>query len=156
MSDLVVLAFANEVDAIKMRSKLFELNQERLIQLIDAVFVVRKPDGKMIVKHEGRLADTSTYQGLLLAFIYWMFYQEIAASGTLGAPNNLQGYIGVDVKFVSDIRRILKPGYAALFLLAAKFSKYKVMDHVQDLNATLLKTSLSKTDEALLMAVFGR
>ncbi|HXV43448.1 MAG TPA: DUF1269 domain-containing protein [Anaerolineae bacterium] len=157
MTDLIVLAFANEADAIRMRDKLFELKQEqRLNPLADAVFVVRKPAGKMTVKHEVRLVGTSAYQGLLLDFVFWMFYQEMAASAVANTPNNPQGYIGLDDKFVMEISRVMELSHGALFLLADKFSEDKVKDLLQDFNGTILRKSLSKEDEAMLMAVFGR
>jgi uncharacterized membrane protein len=160
MSDLIVLAFANEADAIKMRDKLFELKQEQLIQLADAVFAVRKPDGKIKVKQEVRLAGNSeasgASQGLLLDFVFWMSWQEIAVSAAANAPNDLRGYIGLDDKFVKEVNRIMEQGHAVLFLLATKFSEDKVLDQLQEVNATILKRSLSKEDEAVLKEVFGR
>jgi uncharacterized membrane protein len=160
MSDLIVLAFANEADAIKMRDKLFELKQEQLIQLADAVFAVRKPDGKIKVKQEVRLAGNSeasgASQGLLLDFVFWMSWQEIAVSAAANAPNDLRGYIGLDDKFVKEVNRIMEQGHAVLFLLATKFSEDKVLDQLQEVNATILKRSLSKEDEAILKETFGR
>jgi uncharacterized membrane protein len=157
VTDLIVLAFANEANATKMRGKLLELKEEgRLIELADAVFVVRKPAGKMTVKREVRLVGSNASQGLLLDFVFWMFYQEMAASAATNTSTNLQGYIGLDDKFVKEISRIMERCQGALFLLTAKFSENRVMDQLQDFNATILKKSLSKEDEATLMAVFGR
>jgi uncharacterized membrane protein len=155
MRDLIVLAFANEADTLKMRDKLFELKQERLIQLADAVFVVRRPDGKMKIERQLRLVDSGEGQGLLLDFVYWISWQEIATSAVTTGSNNLQDYIGLDDKFVKEISRTLKQCHAALFLLAATFSEDKVMDQLQDFDGTLLKKSLSKEDETTLKAVFG-
>jgi uncharacterized membrane protein len=156
MSDLIVLAFANEADTLKMRDKLFELKQERLIQLADAVFAVRKPDGKMKVKHEVGLVESGACGGLLLDFVFWISWNEIVTGAATNSSNNLQDYIGLDDKFVEEISTTIEPGHAALFLLAATFSEDKVMDQLQDSNGTILKKSLSKEDEAMLMAVFGR
>src|SRR5262245_16061124 len=117
MSELIVLAFADEADATKMRDKLLKL--KKVIRLIDAVFVVRKQEGKMIVKHEAKLASKSEandiYQGLLLGFSYWMSWQEIAAS----TSNPLRSYIGLDDRFVKEACRIMEISRAVLFLLVA-------------------------------------
>jgi uncharacterized membrane protein len=157
MSDLIVLAFANEADALKIRDKIFELKQERLVQLIDAVSVVKRPNGKLKVKHEIKLADSSAEnQGLLLDFAFWMFYQQIATSPATNAPSEREGYMGVDDKFVKEISRTIELSDAVLFLLATQFSEDRAIGPLQDVDTTLLKTSLSKEDEAVLMAVFGR
>jgi uncharacterized membrane protein len=85
-----------------------------------------------------------------------MSWQEIAVSAAANAPNDLRGYIGLDDKFVKEVNRIMEQGHAVLFLLATKFSEDKVLDQLQEVNATILKRSLSKEDEAVLKEVFGR
>jgi uncharacterized membrane protein len=155
MRDLVVLAFANDADALKTCDKLLELKQERLLQLADAVFVSRKPDGKTKVKQVARLAGGEN-QGLLLDFVFWLSWQEMATSTAPGTQDDLPGYIGVDKKFIKEVLQTIKPGRAACFLLATNFAEDKVTGQLQDVTVTLLKTSLSKENEATLKAVFGR
>jgi uncharacterized membrane protein len=156
MTDLLVLAFADEADAIKMRDALFELKAQQLIRLTDAVSVTRKPTGKMTVKHEVKLVDSAANQGLLLDFVFWMFYQEMAASAATKTPDELQSYMGMDEKLVKEISKVMESCHGALFLLADKLHENSIEEKLQDFEATLLKRPLSKEDEVVMMAVFGR
>jgi uncharacterized membrane protein len=152
MTDLIVLASANERDAAKIRDKLFEWKKQRLLQSADAALVLKRPDGKIQVQHDDRLVDSSASQGILLNFVLWMSWQEMIANPL----NNLWGgNIGVDDQFVQDISRIMKPNQLVLFLLVANFPEDKLRGQLQKLNVTILKRSLSQKDEALLKETFG-
>ena len=159
MTDLIVLASANEGDAIKIRDKLAELKQEQLIQVADAASAVRKRDGKIKVQNEVRLiesgADGSPNQAMLLNFVLWLSWQEIIAGAEANPVRNLRNYIGVDDNFIKEVSKIMEPSHLVLFLLAPRFSESKVMGRLQDLNLTFLKRSLSEQDEATLKETFG-
>lgn len=47
MSDLIVLVYPTETKAEEMRTKLFELQKEYLIEIRDAVIAVKHEDGKV-------------------------------------------------------------------------------------------------------------
>ncbi len=157
MSDLIVLAFPNEADVLKLRDKLLEWQQQHLIQLTDAAFAVRGLDGKMNMKQVGRLVADGDSQGLLIGFVFWMSWLGLTGSAAANAPSKVLGYIGVADKFITEVSRIIISGHSVLLLLVTNVTEAKVMDQLQNFNnATVLKTSLSKEDEALLKEAFGR
>ncbi len=47
MSDLIVIVYPTEAKAEEMRTKLFELQKEYLIEIGDAVIAVKHEDGKV-------------------------------------------------------------------------------------------------------------
>ncbi|MGB2910495.1 MAG: DUF1269 domain-containing protein, partial [Anaerolineales bacterium] len=54
-----------------------------------------------------------------------------------------------------EVGDTIKPGHSALFLLVQDVTPDKVIDDLKKFNPTVLRTSLSKEDDAKLRATFG-
>jgi uncharacterized membrane protein len=87
-----------------------------------------------------------------LFFAPWLGLAVGAVAGALGGA--LSDY-GVDDKFIKEVGETIEPGHSALFLLVRDATPDKVMDALQEFDATVLQTSLSTEDEAKLKAAFG-
>jgi uncharacterized membrane protein len=73
-----------------------------------------------------------------------------AASGALaGALSD----IGVDDNFMRELGETLQPKTSALFVLVRKVTPDKVLEDVSKYGGKVLRTSLSKDEEAQLQAV---
>lgn len=159
MADLIVLAFDNENGALQMRDKLFQLQKQHLIMLADAAVVIRKPDGNVKVKQAVSLVGAGAlggaFWGLLIGMIFWMPWLGMAMGALSGAVGGKFRDIGVDDKFIKEVGRTIEPGHSALFLLVVSATEDKVLEELKDYNATVLRTSLSKDDEAKLRATFA-
>jgi uncharacterized membrane protein len=55
---------------------------------------------------------------------------------------------GIDKAFQDQVRGMLQPGTSALFLMVEKVTPDKAVDAMSKYGGTVLKTSLSKQDEA--------
>ena len=159
MSELIVLAFDNEADALQTRDRLLEIQQQRMLQLADAAVVVRRPDGTVKVKQLRSLVGSGAFGGafwgllvgLLLAAPWMGVALGTAAGATIGG---LSDY-GVNDKFIKRVGQTIEPGHSALFLLVHQANLEMWLDELTEFKPTVLQTSLSAEDEAKLREAFG-
>ncbi len=158
MSDLVVFAFKNETGAQEMGERIKSLQKQELIKLEDAAYVVRKPDGKAKVKQAQSLVGAGAwggaFWGMLIGLLFWMPWLGLAVGAISGAIAGKFTDIGIDDKFIKEVGNTIEPGHSALFLLIYQWTEDKVMDELKDFDAQVVRTSLSKEDEAKLREAF--
>ena len=70
-----------------------------------------------------------------------------AIGGAMGALMGKMGKSGIDDQFRSQVQALLKPGGAAVVVMASKITDDKFADAMKQYGGTLLKTSLSDEDE---------
>lgn len=159
MSDLIVFAFDNPTGAGEMASAVADLQKQQLITLEDAATVVRKDDGKPKVKQAQSLVGAGAlggaFWGLLIGLLFWMPWLGLAAGAIGGAIGGKLTDVGIDDNFIKEVSSTIEPGHSALFLLVSSWTEDKVLDKLDDFNATVLRTSLSAEDEAKLKEHFG-
>jgi len=159
MSDLIVLAFNTEGGAISMRDNLVELQKQHIISLEDAAVVIRRADGKVKVKQAVSLVGAGAlggaFWGMLIGLIFWMPWLGLAIGAASGALGGKFGDIGIDDDFIKEVGNTIEPGHSALFLLVAAATGDKVLDELEGVKATVLKTSLSNEAEAKLREHFA-
>jgi uncharacterized membrane protein len=158
MSDLVVFAFKNETGAQEMGNAIKSLQKQELIKLEDAAFVVRRDDGKVKVKQAQSLVGAGAmggaFWGMLIGLLFWMPWLGLAVGAISGALAGKFSDIGIDDNFIKEVGSTVEPGGSALFLLVFQWTEDKVLDELKDFDAEVLKTSLSKEDEAKLREAF--
>ena len=159
MSDLVVVAFDNETDAEKLQAEMKRLQKEHLITLEDAAVVVRKADGKVKIKQSTSLVGAGAlggaFWGLLIGLVFRAMWWGLAIGVVLGALRGKFKDIGIDDKFIKEVGETIQPGHSAIFLLIRESTPERLIDELKGYKGTVLKTSLSKDDEAKLRAAFG-
>jgi uncharacterized membrane protein len=159
MATLVVLAFKDETGAAQMRDKLAGLQKLHLINLADAAVVVRRQDGKVKVSQAVSLVGAGAlggaFWGMLIGLLFWAPWLGLAIGAASGALGGALADVGVDDKFIKQVGSTIQPGQSALFLLVESWTEDKVMDEIKDFDVEVLQTSLSKEDEAKLVAAFG-
>jgi uncharacterized membrane protein len=159
VSELVVFAFETETGAAEMGDELQRLQKQQLITLDDAAVVVRRQDGKVKVKQAvslvGEGALGGAFWGMLIGLLFWAPWLGLAIGAAAGALGGAVGDYGIDDKFIKEVGNSIDPGNSALFLLVRDVTPDKVMDELSKFDAKVLRTSLSKQDEAKLKAAFG-
>jgi uncharacterized membrane protein len=159
MSELVVFAFQNETGAGEMRDALVRLQKEYLVTLEDAAVAVRKQDGKVKVKQAQNLVGAGAlggaFWGMFVGLLFWMPWLGLAIGAASGALGGALRDVGVDDKFIKEVGNTIEPGHSALFLLIRDWTPDKVLDELTKFDAKVLRTSLSKEDEAKLKTAFG-
>ena len=159
MSELIVFAFKDETGAAEMSAAIQDLQEQQLITLSDAATVIRKEDGKVKVKQANSLVGTGAlggaFWGMLIGLLFLAPWLGLAVGAVTGALAGKFTDYGIDDKFIKDVGETVEPGHSALFLLISDWTEDKVLDELKKYDPTVLRTSLSKEDEAKLRAAFG-
>ena len=134
MSDLVAIAFDKPEEADRVLTELVRLKKEYLIDLEDAVVVIRQPDGVVNLKQSVNLlgigAATGGLRGALWGTLVGLLFLNplagFAVGGLVGAgAGALSGSLidyGIDDNFIRSLAQDLKPDSSALFCWFAKRS----------------------------------
>ena len=162
MSDLVFIAFDSEEKAEEVRSKIFEMSKEYLIDVGDAVIATRDASGHVKLN---QLTNTTAAGALTGAFwgmlIGWLFLMPIAGAAVGAASGALGGAltdVGInDQQMKEQANEALKPGMAGLFLLIRKMTTDKVLEDLKGVGGVVIRTSFDHAKEnALKEALAGR
>jgi uncharacterized membrane protein len=155
MSDLIAISYDSLKTANQVRDKLFELQEERVIALEDAVVVEHKKDGK-IKLHQSRhvvgAAAVGSLWGGLIGLIFLIPLLGMAIGGAARAAAGATADYGVDGNFMRELSAHMQPGTAALFLLVSKSTPDEVIPEVAQYGGRLIRTALSGEQEAHLRA----
>jgi len=158
MSDLIVVGFKDEFKADEVMSELRRLQSEYLVDLEDAAVVVRNQEGKIKIKQAQELvaagAVSGSYWGILLSIF---FFNPIFAlvGAAAGAVSGALTDIGIDDNFIRDLGSTIEPGTSAIFVLIRKSTPDRVLADLSRFEGKVLRTSLSKEDEAKLQAALN-
>ena len=159
MADLVVVAFDNATGAEEVRDAMVQMQKDHIVTLEDAAVVVRKPDGKVKVKQATNLVGAGAmggaFWGMLIGLLFMVPWLGLAVGALSGALGGKLTDIGVDDKFIKEVGNTIQPGHSALFLLIREATPDRLLEELQPYKGTVLKTSLSKENEAALKAAFG-
>jgi uncharacterized membrane protein len=160
MADLFVIAYEDEFKAEEVRLALAKLQREHLIELEDAAVVVKNQEGEIKLKQAVNLtaagAASGSFWGLLIGTLFLSPLLGVVLGAAGGALGGALSDIGVDDNFMRELGETLKPGTSALFVLVQKVTPDKVLDEVAPYGGKVLRTSLTKTDEAELQKILDQ
>jgi uncharacterized membrane protein len=154
MATFVVIDYESEVRAEEVRLALLKLQKEYLIDLADAVVVVRDDKGKVRLRQMYNLTAAGAVSGgfwgafVGLIFLNPLFGMAIGAAA--GAVSGTLRDVGIDDNFMKSLGTTLKPGTAALCVLIRQMTPDKVVEEIQKFGGTLIKTNLCHENEAKL------
>jgi uncharacterized membrane protein len=162
MAELVVVGFDNSEEADRVLLKLSKLKREHLIDLEDAVVVVRDEAGKIHLKQSINLVSTGATFGLLSGSLWGslvglLFLNPIAGfvlGGALGVgagalSGSLSDY-GINDDFIESLSETIPINSSALFILVRKAQPEKVLAELSGVKGKVLRTSLSPDQEKKL------
>jgi uncharacterized membrane protein len=159
MATLVVIDYENEVRAEEVRLALLKMQKEYLIDLIDAVVVIRDEKGKVRLRQLYNLtaagAASGGFWGALVGLLFLNPLFGFAVGAAAGAISGALKDVGIDDNFMKQLGQTLKPGTAALCVLIRQMTPDKVLEEVQKFGGTLIKTNLSSENEAKLRAALA-
>jgi len=154
MSDLVFIAFPTEQKAEEVRQKVLSLQREYLIELGDAVVVVKDEKGHVKLNQMINLTATGAASGALWGTLIGFIFLAPLVGTALGAASGALGGrftdIGINDQFMKDAASALQPNSAGLFLLIRKMTTDKVLADLKGVGGTLIKTSFDETKEEQL------
>jgi uncharacterized membrane protein len=154
MSDLVVIAFPTEERAEEVRHKLLDMQENYLIDLGDAVIAVKHENGRVklnqLVNTTASGAVSGGFWGLLIGALFLVPVVGAAIGAGAGALSGALSDVGINDNFMKQVAGVLQPGNAALFLLIRKMTTDKVLEDLQGVGGTVLRTSFDHTQEQAL------
>lgn len=154
MSDLVFIAFPTEEKAEEVRQKVLSLQREYLIELGDAVVVVKDANGHIKLNQLINLTTTGAASGALWGTLIGFIFMAPLLGTALGAASGALGGklsdVGINDKFMKEAAEALQPGTAGLFLLIRKMTTDKVLADLRGIGGTLMSTSFDETKEEAL------
>ncbi len=168
MSDLIAVSFDNVSEADRVLYELNRLEKEHLVDMDDAVVVVRRDDGKVHLKQSYNIVgEGAAYGGLsgaawgmLVGLLFLNPIAGLAVGGLAGAGvGALSGTLvdyGVDDKFIRSVAEEMTPGSSALFVLVRKVQPEKVIAELSKFQGKILRSSLSPEQERKLQEAFER
>lgn len=162
MSELVVVGFDNPEEADRVLLKLSKLKREYLIDLEDAVVVVRDEAGKVHLKQSINLVSAGATSGFLSGSLWGtlvglLFLNPIAGfvlGGAFGVgagalSGSLSDY-GINDDFIKSLSETIPVNSSALFILVRKAQTEKVLAELSGVRGKVLRTSLSPDQEKKL------
>jgi uncharacterized membrane protein len=167
MAELIAVGFDDPQEADRVLTELKRLEKEYLVDLEDAVVVVRPPEGKVQLKQSLNLVSagaasgglSGAFWGSLVGLLFLNPLAGFAVGGLLGAGTGaLTGSLvdyGIDDNFIRSLSATLPPNSSALFVLVRKAQPEKVLAELKGVRGRILRTSLSPEQEARLKAALS-
>ena len=167
MAELVAIGFDGTTEADRVLMELKRLQKEYLLDLEDAVIVVRPPEGKVQLKQSVNLAAAGAASGIwagglfgmLIGLLFLNPLAGFALGGLAGAgAGALSGSLvdyGIDDNFIRSLGETLPPNSSALFALVKKAQPEKVLAELTKFRGRVLRTSLSPEQEERLKAALS-
>ena len=153
-SDLVFIAFPTEAKAEEVRQRVLALQREYLIELGDAVVVVKNAEGQIklnqLINTTATGAVSGAFWGTLIGLIFLNPLIGTAVGAASGALGGKLTDVGINDDFMRDTASALQPGSAGLFLLIKSMTADKVLKELQGIGGVVMKTSFDETKEAQL------
>jgi len=156
MATLIAIGYPDETTAAAAAEEAERLAGDLIIQS-DAIAVIRRDrEGKYHVttNHHavGGGATWGMFWGLLFGMLFFIPVFGMALGAGMGALMGKITKSGIDRQFQEQVRELVQPGTSALFLIVEKVTPDKAVEAMAPFGGTVLKSSLSKQQEAELQA----
>lgn len=174
MSELVCIAFKDSSTADRVLNELRAMEKDYVLDLEDAVIVVRDMDGKVHLKQCVDVFGGATKQGVALGMLWGglmglLFMNPLAGllgsiaggagGGAVTTAANEYGLLsdyGIPDKFIKDLGSTISRGTSAIFLLIRSADQEKLLSRISRYEGTILQTSLSSEQEEQLRTALTR
>jgi uncharacterized membrane protein len=150
MSDLIVIGYENPQTAQQAYEQVQRLQQDFVVDLRGLAIVNVDADGKTHVDTPKRIIGTSAMSGALFGLLIGVLFFVPGMALLGGAVGALMGVLsksGIDAQFRDRVEHLLEPGHSAVVIMASKITEDKFASAMQPFGGTILKTSLSESDE---------
>ncbi len=161
MSTLIVVGYQDIHKAEEVRLKLWKLQRDYLLDLEDAVVVVKNDKGEVKLHQTFNLTSAGAisggFWGSLIGLIFLNPLLGLAVGASAGAVSGALTDVGIDDNFMKELGATLTPGSSSLFVLLRNptAAPDKVLEELKGTGGTILKTSLSHEDEAKIQAALN-
>lgn len=160
MATLTVWKFDDPGGAEQALRVLTEAQSQELITIEDAAWVTwehgkKKPKTHQAQSLKGAGAAWGGFWGFLFGLLFFVPILGLAIGAGFGALSGSMADVGIDDKFINDVRDKVTPGTSALFVLSHGAVVDRIADRFAGTNPELIQTNLSEGDEARLREAFA-
>jgi uncharacterized membrane protein len=160
MASLTVWKFDTVEGAGAALKKLESLSKQQLVTIEDSAIAYwevgkKKPKTYQAQSLTGMGALGGAFWGLLFGLIFFVPLFGMAVGAAIGALAGHYSDYGIDDTFIKDVQSEVTEGTSALFLLTSDATVDKVEDAFEGTQMTLIRSNLSKEQEAKLREDFA-
>jgi len=151
MSDLIIIGYDNHDEATAAYNEVNGMQGDFVVQLQGLAIVTVDAEGKSHVETPQKIVGVSAaggaMWGMLIGLLFFVPGVGLLLGGAMGALFGKLGKSGINEQFRSQVQDMLKPGAAAVVIMAEKITEDKFADAMGPFGGQVLKTSLSEEDE---------
>jgi uncharacterized membrane protein len=160
VATLTVWKFPTANGAEQAEQTALTLQKQQLITVHDAATVSweegkKRPKTRQSNNLAGAGALGGSFWGLLFGLIFFVPLLGLAIGAGLGALAGSMSDVGIDDRFIKEVRDKVTPGTSALFILTSNAVQDKVREAFQGADAELITTNLSNDQETKLREAFA-
>lgn len=162
MATLTVLKFNTPDGAEQTAAVMQELQKQGLLSVRDAATVsfppdAKKPKTRQLHSMAGLGALDGAFWGMLFGIIFFVPLLGMALGAAAGAFAGSFIDVGIDDKFIKELRTKVTPGTSALFLLTENVVMDRVTDEIKKrgVHFELIASNLSQDQEDKLRERFA-
>ncbi|HZA32957.1 MAG TPA: DUF1269 domain-containing protein [Propionibacteriaceae bacterium] len=161
MANLTAWKFDSPDGASQAVRTLKELQDEGLIVITSAAIVEwpqgnKKPKTRQIDDMTGREAAGGAFWGFLFGILFFVPLFGAAVGAGIGALHGSLGHVGIDEKFIDQVKSAVTEGTSALFLMSSSGVGDQIQRRFIGTNPVLIATTMGPDQEAKLREVFGQ
>jgi uncharacterized membrane protein len=145
-----VIGYEDPHAARRAYEEVQRLQKDFIVDLRGLAIVDVDLDGKTHVDTPKRIIGTSTVSGALFGMLIGLLFFVPGMAILGGAIGMFMGVLsksGIDAQFRDRVEHLIEPGHSAVVIMAAKITDDKFRPAMQPFGGTILKTSLSDTNE---------
>lgn len=151
MSELIVIGYEDPTVAENAYQAVQNLQQAYVVDLNGLAVVSVDADGRTHVETPSKIVGVSAASGALWGAVFGILFLVpglgLSAGAATGGLLGRLGRSGVDEQFRNQVQKMLKPGSAAVVVMASKIAEDKFAAAVRPYGGIVLKTSLGDEDE---------
>jgi uncharacterized membrane protein len=160
VATLTVWKFPTASGADQAEETALALQKQQLVTVHDAATVSweagkKRPKTRQSNNLTGAGALGGSFWGLLFGLIFFVPLLGLAIGAGIGALAGSMSDVGIDDRFIKEVRDKVTPGTSALFILTSNAVQDKVRDAFQGQQAELISTNLSNEQESKLREAFA-
>jgi uncharacterized membrane protein len=161
MANLSAWKFDSPDGASQAVRTLKELQDEGLI-VIDSAAIVewpqgnKKPKTRQIDDMTGPEAVSGAFWGFLFGILFFVPLIGAAVGAGIGALHGSLGHVGIDEKFIGQVKGAVTEGTSAVFLMSSSGVADRISQRFIGMKPELIATNLGSDQEAKLREAFGQ
>ena len=162
MATLSVLKFNDPYGADRVLLALQGLQEQQMINLEDAAVVSwpqgnKKPTTRQLHSTSGAGALGGAFWGFLFGLIFFVPFLGAAIGAGMGALTGSMADVGIDDKFINQVRDKVTEGTSALFALTSgATAPDKIIDELKQYDFEIISTNLPEEQENKLREAFAQ